>query len=319
MLQRTLNSLSAVVIVIFMVAIGYIFGKLGYIKHEHKKLLTKLIINVGMPSLVVNTMFEKLDFSLLPNPWLLFLLPLIGTIISLIMSSILTRILRSDVKRKGGFIVMCAFSNSVFVGLPMNTGLFGDSAIPYVMSFYVINTTLFWTIGNYLIHQSGDREERSQVRFKNMKKLLSPPLIALAISLPLAILGVKLPNPVIRLASYMGNTVTPLALFYIGYTLYEYGIKSMKLDKHMISVVIMRFCFAPVVMIILCRLFRVEGMAAGVLIIESAMPVMTQAVVLAGEHNADEAFLSGGMCVTTLSCFIVVPLLMLLMQLMGIV
>ena len=60
-------------------------------------------------------------------------------------------------------------------------------------------------------------------------------------------------------------------------------------------------------------------MPAGVLVIESAMPVMTQAVVVAGAHDADESFLAGGMCVTTLGCFVVVPLLMLVMQLMGLI
>ncbi len=324
MLPQILNSLTAVVIVMFMIAVGYLFGKLGYIRHEHKKLLTKLIIGAGMPSLVVNTVFGKLDFSGLDKPWLLFLIPFATMMVSLALSMVLASFLSPDTKRKGGFIAMCAFSNSVFVGLPMNTGLFGDAAIPYVMAFYVVNTTLFWTIGNYMIGKSGEGgkgwgEKSGGGFFKNIKKLVSPPLIALAISLPLAAVGVKLPKPVINLAGYMGNIVTPLALFYIGYALYEYGFKSMKPDKHMIAVIFARFIAAPVVTIILCRLFRFEGMAAGVLIIESAMPVMTQAVVVAGEHDADEAFVSGGMCVTTLGCFIAVPLLMLLMQLMGII
>ena len=56
---------------------------------------------------------------------------------------------------------MCAFSNSVFIGLPMNTGLFGDEAVPYVMAFYVVNTTLFWTIGNFVISKSGESEKEA--------------------------------------------------------------------------------------------------------------------------------------------------------------
>lgn len=319
MLSQIFNSLTAVLIVMFMIAVGYLFGKLGYIRHEHKKLLTKLIIGAGMPSLVVNTVFGKLDFSGLDKPWLLFLIPFATMMVSLALSMVLASFLAPDAKRKGGFVAMCAFSNSVFVGLPMNTGLFGDAAVPYVMAFYMVNTTLFWTIGNYLIGKSGEGGKHRGGFFKNIKKLVSPPLIALAISLPLAAIGAKLPEPIINLAGYMGNIVTPLALFYIGYALYEYCFKSMKPDKHMIAVIFARFIAAPVVTIILCRLFHFEDMAAGVLIIESAMPVMTQAVVVAGEHDADEAFVSGGMCVTTLGCFIVVPLLMLLMQLMGII
>ncbi len=330
MLEQTLHSFSAVLIVMFMVAVGYLFGRLGYIRHEHKKLLTKLIIGAGMPALVVNTVFGKLNFSGLDKPWLLFLIPLAGMLISLLISLLLAKLLKPNIRRRGGFIAMCAFSNSVFVGLPMNTGLFGDAAVPYVMAFYVVNTTLFWTVGNFLIGRSGDASEADKFEepavkgakngfFKNIRKLISPPLIALIISLPLAALGLKLPQPIIQLSGYMGNIVTPLALFYIGFALYEYGFKSMKLDNHMLAVILMRFIAAPASMILLCKLLHFDGMAAGVLIIESAMTVMTQAVVVAGEHDADEAFVAGGMCLTTLGCFILVPLLMLLMQAMGII
>ncbi len=52
MLEITLHSLSAVLIVMFMVGIGFLFGRLGYIKKEHKGLMIKLIISAGMPALV---------------------------------------------------------------------------------------------------------------------------------------------------------------------------------------------------------------------------------------------------------------------------
>ena len=72
MLETTFHSLTAVLIVMFMVAVGWLFGKLGYLRREHKKLMTKLIISAGMPSLVVNTVFGKIDLDALQNPALLF-------------------------------------------------------------------------------------------------------------------------------------------------------------------------------------------------------------------------------------------------------
>lgn len=130
MLETTFHSLTAVLIVMFMVAVGWLFGKLGYLRREHKKLMTKLIISAGMPSLVVNTVFGKIDLDALQNPALLFLLPVLSMIITLLLGFIFAKLLKPEAKRRGGFIAMCAFSNSVFVGLPMNTGLFGDEAVP---------------------------------------------------------------------------------------------------------------------------------------------------------------------------------------------
>ncbi|MBR4636719.1 MAG: AEC family transporter [Clostridia bacterium] len=319
MLETTFHSLIAVLIVMFMVGVGWLFGKLGYIKKEHKSLMIKLIICAGMPALVVNNVFGNLDLGSLDRPLLLFLLPALSMLITLGLGIVLAKILKPDARRRGGFITMCAFSNSIFVGLPMNTGLFGNAAVPYVMCFYIVNTTLFWTIGNYLISRSGEGESHQKGFFKNLRKLVSPPLVALAISLPLLALGVKMPEPVVRLAGYMGNIVTPIALFYIGYALHEYGLKSMKPDKHMLGVMLVRFICAPLVMAGLSLAFGFGGMPAGVLVIESAMPVMTQAVVVAAAHDADEGFVAGGMSVTTLGCFVLVPLLMLFLKALGII
>ena len=303
----------------FMVGVGWLFGKLGYIKKEHKGLMIKLIISAGMPALVVNNVFGNLDLASLDRPVLLFLLPALSMLVTLAIAILLAKVLKPDARRRGGFITMCAFSNSIFVGLPMNTGLFGDAAVPYVMCFYIVNTTLFWTVGNYLISRSGEGESHEKGIFASLKKLISPPLVALAISLPLLALGVKMPEPVIKLSGYMGNIVTPIALFYIGYALYEYGIKSMKPDKHMVAVMLMRFIAGPLVMLALCKLFSFGGMPSGVMVVESAMPVMTQAVVLAAAHDADESFVAGGMSLTTLGCFVLVPLLMLLLKAMGLI
>lgn len=319
MLETTFHSLTAVLIVMFMVAVGWLFGRLGYLRREHKKLMTKLIISAGMPSLVVNTVFGKIDLDALQNPALLFLLPALSMAATLILGFILAKLFKPDAKRRGGFIAMCAFSNSVFVGLPMNTGLFGDEAVPYVMCFYIVNTTLFWTVGNYLISRSGENCETHGGFFRNLKKIVSPPLVALVVCLPLAALGVKMPQSVIKLSGYMGNIVTPLALFYIGYALYEYGFKSLKPDRCMFAVMGMRFIAAPLIMLALCKLFGLSGMPSGVLVIESAMPVMTQAVVVAAANEADESFVAAGMSLTTLGCFIFVPLLMLLMNAVGLV
>lgn len=52
MLETTFHSLTAVLIVMFMVAVGWLFGKLGYLQPRTQKLMTKLIFRQGMPSLV---------------------------------------------------------------------------------------------------------------------------------------------------------------------------------------------------------------------------------------------------------------------------
>lgn len=95
-----------------------------------------------------------------------------------------------------GLLQCVLFLNSVFVGLPMNTGLFGDEAVPVRDVLLHCQHNPFWTIGNYLISRSGEGEKRGGF-LHNLKKIVSPPLVALAVCLPLAALGVKMPQPLL--------------------------------------------------------------------------------------------------------------------------
>ena len=49
------------------------------------------------------------------------------------------------------------------------------------------------------------------------------------------------------------------------------------------------------------------------LVIEIAMPVMTQVVVFASDTGEDEHYAVIGMAASTLACFLVIPLLMVLL------
>ena len=344
MLPTLLTSLAAVAIVMCIVAVGYLFARKGYIKREHKGLMTKLIINAGMPALVMSNILGSLDLDTLGDPLKLIGIPILSMTATLAIGLLLAAVLKPSPVRRGGFVVMCAFSNSIFVGLPMNTGLFGDAAIPYVMIFYMVNTTFFWTVGNYLINKSGEAGRGGGAKMslgKSLKKLLSPPLIALMIAIPLLIMEYFLKKNAgfmgaftawggydtialvqrsfVKMCGYVGNIVTPLALLYIGSALYEYGFKSLKPDRDMFAAIAVRFIAAPAVMLLLCKAMGLGGVGSGVFVVESAMPVMTQAVVLAASCDADESFVAAGMCLTTLGCFVLVPVLMLIMRAMGLI
>ena len=70
------------------------------------------------------------------------LVPLLGTVVITILLSLLVgRLLKLPRKKLGVFMMMCSVSNAIFVGLAMCTELFGDTCTPYVMLYYLINTS----------------------------------------------------------------------------------------------------------------------------------------------------------------------------------
>lgn len=306
------TSLSSVLVIVLMVAVGYLFGRKGWMKAEHKGLIIKLIINVGMPALCFNNVFSNFTRESIASMGYYLLLPLGSMLISIAFSILLCRLLKIEKRREGGFVVMCSLSNTIFVGLPMCKGLFGDEAVMYVMFFYIVNTTLFWTLGNYLLMRSGE----GNGGHVELKKLLTPPLISIAVFIPLFLIGFEPPKLLLSLSSYLSGIVTPLALLYVGFLLCEGGIRNIRIDRGLSAVMVIRFLIAPAITLGLCALMGVGGIARETFVIESAMPVMTQAVVVAGNVGADEKHIAEGMSLTTLACFVVVPLLMFVISLL---
>ena len=104
-----------------------------------------------------------------------------------------------------------------------------------------------------------------------------------------------------------------LALLLTGYIIYEIGLKNLRLDRDLALVMLFRFLLVPGVSFALCELFSVAGLGRSVLLVETAMPVVTQTVVAAADYGADERFAAQGAALSTLACFVVIPALMLIL------
>lgn len=311
-MSELLNSLSAVALILLMASVGYFCGMLGWLKREHKDFLVKFIVRFCVPLMCFNNFFTNITLPMLQGAGKLFLIVILCIAGMICLSFLLARVLRVDPARRGGFVVMCALSNSLFVGLPMCLELFGAEATPYVMIFYIVNTTVFWTAGAYILR--GD-VKNGAARFslrKTFGRVFNPPLVSLLVSALLLFAGFKPPQLLLSFTHYMSGLVTPLSLLYVGYVIYETGLKSIRIDKTMLSMLAMRFAVSPFLILALCLAFNVTGIQRGVLMMEAAMPVMVQSVVLASDVGADESYQATGLTLTTLACFVAVPLLMLL-------
>ncbi len=98
-----------------------------------------------------------------------------------------------------------------------------------------------------------------------------------------------------------------------GHIVREIGIRNLRVDLTLGTMLGFRFLAAPAICVLLCRLFGVEGLGRSVLVVQTAMPVLTQTVVSAAEYGGDEKLAAQGIGLSTLASFIVIPVLMLLL------
>lgn len=308
-----LSSVSGVFVILVMVAIGYILNERGWFDENSTRMISKLVTQVALPAYMVTTIMK--DFTaeqlktLLPD----LRYPVISMLILFAASTVISRAVRIKSSHVGLFESMFFNSNTVFVGLPINLALFGDRSLPYVLVYYMANTTFFWTLGVWLIQRDGMGKAKINL-LATLKKIFSPPLMGFIIGIILVVLHIKLPSFLQSDLTYVGGLTIPMSMLFIGIAVSNAGISRMRFNRDSIWILIGRFLCAPALMALLVIPSHMEILMKQVFILQAAMPVMTNAPVVSKLYDADTDYAAIMVTETTLMSIIVVPILMVVIK-----
>ena len=216
---------------------------------------------------------------------------------------------------------MFTCSNTIFIGLPINMAIFGSRAVPYVLIYYIANTTFFWTWGVYQISKDSqtfaglDTVPQSFGLMDGLKKVLNPAMLGFIIGICWLLTGVKVPLALANFSTYIGSLTTPLSMFIIGITVYFLGLRTLKLNKAIVGVLLGRFIISPLSIMLITRVIAIPDIMVKVFFIQSSMPIQNSVPILARMYHADIEFATATLGYTVLSYLAVVPVLLAIMQL----
>lgn len=132
-------------------------------------------------------------------------------------------------------------SNTIFMGIPINLALFGEDSLPYVLIYYVANTMFFWTFGVYEISLDNKKLKAKNSIRKTLKNIFSPALLGFVFAILFTILNIKLPKAILDSSKYLGSLTTPVAMLFIGESLYYTNFKKLRFTREVIGVLLGRF------------------------------------------------------------------------------
>ncbi|MGT2906930.1 AEC family transporter [Streptococcus dentiloxodontae] len=307
-----LTSISGILVMLIMIGVGYALGMRGWFDDRSRSLLARLVTQIALPCYMVYTITQRFTatdlIAMLPN----IRYPALSMVILLGIAIAFAQLFSIRRKHSGLFISMFFNSNTIFIGLPINQALFGEASIPYVLIYYMCNTTFFWTVGTYLIQRDGFGETRLDWR-ESLRKILSPPLLGFLLGLVLTLLNIRLPQFLASDLQYLGNLTTPLSMIFIGLSVQKAGLSQLTLGKDQVLILLGRFVIAPLLMWGILVMTDLPALMKEVFIIQSAMPVMTNAPVVARLYGADSDYAAVMVTETTLATMLVIPILMMLL------
>lgn len=314
-----LTATESVLSIVLLIAIGYILQQKNWFADTFAANLSRLIMNIALPASIFVSVLEYLNRDKLMALTDGLIYGALSVILGYLVAILLVKLCHIRAGRRGTFINAIVNANTIFIGLPLNTALFGETAMPYFLVYYVLNTVSTWAIGVYFI--AGDASQTDNHAAKppfNWKKLLPAPLLGFLVALIFLLADIAVPTFIHAPLQYLGATVTPLSLLYIGITLYHAGLKSIRFDCDALVALLGKFVLAPLIMVILIyagkSVLPLPLPESKTLIVQSAVPALAVLPILAHEAKGDVSFATNIVTTSTLLFIVVMPVVDALLQ-----
>lgn len=307
-----LHALESILTFIIIGGIGYFLAKRGWFTEESNALMSKLVMLVALPPYLLYNVTSVLTLDDLFKMGHGLIAPFTSMLLATGLSLLTAKAIHVPRTRRGVFCSSFSFSNSVLIGIPVNLALFGEKSLPYTLLYYFANTTLFWSIGNYLLASDSDKSKPKIFSMDTARKVLSPPLLGFLIGLVMLFLGVKLPPFLASTARHLGGLTTPLVMISIGVTLYHMGINRIRPSLELFFVALSRFVLSPFLIILVTWFVPIPDLMRKVFIIQASLPAMASIAMLTHYYETDVDYATVMVSATTLLSIVTIPFYMVL-------
>ncbi len=305
--------LKNVLIFVALAAPGFILAKTKLMGDKESGVLSKLLVYVGMPFLIVSSV-AKIEFNRQSLACLGFS-ALVGVayhFFLILLSKLLVK--RGWSKTQQGMARFCIiFANNGFLGIPLAKAVFGEESL-VLTSVIVINI-----ITNLLMYVWGTRMVAENPPKPSVWKVaLNPLLIAFAIGILINLTGLMQAVPeTVRYSDYLSALVTPLSMLIIGIKLGEVSFKKLFTNGSTYYISAMKLIAVPVVIVAVLYLLRLFLPVPDTLILGAfiafAMPTAGLAPTYAKMYGGDEENAVYHTLGSTILSIATIPLLYLLL------
>lgn len=245
--------LKNVIVFVALAVPGFILVKSKMLTQAQSGALSKLLMYVGMPFLILTNIVAKITFNkeLLLMMGVVALIGGVYTFATFFLSKPITAMEKEE-KTKGMMRFCSVFSNNGFLGIPLAMAVFGAGSkeLMVVIILNIITNILMYTLGIYLV--SGDKKA---ISFK--KAFLNPVLIAFIIGVGLNLLKVKSYVPeVVDYSAHFSNLVTPISMIILGMKLGTVKFTALFKSWKMYYVAALKLVVFPLIIVAIAFLVK---------------------------------------------------------------
>ena len=292
--------LAEMLVILFAIAAGYVANHLGYLGGETDQKISKLILNITMPAMIVSAVITGEE---LPEISVILSILEVGVVFYVLeFALVLTvpRLLPGTAGEKGVYRYTLAFPNVGFIGYPVAVALYGDGALFYAAILALPFNLLSYSLGPLML--------AGAARFR-WRQLLSPCIVASVLGLVLALTRLRPPAIVGEMLDFVGDITVPLSLLVVGSLLAHMSPGKVLRSPKLWVLSVLRLLVMPALLCLVLRGMHIEAMVLGIAVSQMGMPVAVNGTLLSMEYGGDTEAMAQVTFLTTLGAIITIPVL----------
>lgn len=294
--------LNQMIVLSIIMVIGYVANKKDILNDMVNKKISSLLLNITSPALILSSVLNQDKKG---DSTVLLLVVFLGICLYIILPFIgifMGKILKVEKKDEKLYQFMTIFANIGFMGFPVIESIYGTEAVFFVAIINLIFNVLCFSYGVYLM------SDNDRVSF-DIKSLLNPGIVVSIFSIIIYITGIKLPFVIKETSVIVGEITVPLAMMLIGSSLAQIPIKDVFSEKRLYPYTFIKQIVIPIIIYFILKPFVINQMILGVIVMLSAMPVGTIAIMFTNEYGGNVSLASKTIFITTISSVITIPTL----------
>lgn len=234
-----------------IIFLGFLSVYLQLIAKEQLKILSIFVIRVGLPCiLIVNIPAQKISDLWQPQYLISYGLASIALFIPLLF--LYYRKFNEPLNRAAVYAMGGSMSNTGFIGGAILHLILGPTAAIYFAMTFLVENFIVFLLFLICLEISQQRNTKNlEVILQTLKSIVKNPIIiGLTLGTALCIVGIQLPESLLKTLEPIGKTAGPLGLFVVGGSLY--GITTLKnTGRDLVIIFISKMILMPILVYLL--------------------------------------------------------------------
>lgn len=294
-----MDTFNEMVVILFAVGIGYLAHRLGYLGGEINQKLSKLILNITTPALILSSMANEENLPSVGEVLSILFVAVVFYAMEFVFALIVPKLVGGTPKEIGVWRFLLCFPNVGFIGYPLVEAIFGHTGF-----FYAVILVMPFNLLNYSL---GPLMLSGKIRF-HWKQLLSPCILMALLTLILTLAGIHVPPMIGAMAEIVGDVNIPLSLLVLGSMLAGMSARKVLTSVRMWILSAVRLLAMPAALGVVLHLMGTDPLVLGVAVAQMAMPVAVNGTMLCLEFDGDVDAMAQVTFMTTVLSIVTIPL-----------